>query len=170
MSQSSRRTWVSIVIAVVIVIGMLAITVVGGTAYFFYRHINAQFTPKENAERQFAEARARFGGQQPLIEIRLDDEPVLHRELVSAGHSTAKLQSLRVLTYDPIAGKLVRVSIPFWLIRMAPTEHFSFMTDNGFDFDSERIRLSYKDLERLGPGLILDQSDHRGTHVLVWTE
>jgi len=170
MSQSSRRTWVSIVIAVVIVVGMLAVAVVGGTAYFFYRHINTQFTPKENAERQFAETRARFEGQQPLIEIRRDEVPVLHRELVSAAHSTVKLETLRVLTYDPLAGKLVRVSIPFWLIRMAPTQHFSFMADNGIEFDNDHIRLSYKDLERLGPGLILDERDHRGTHVLVWTE
>jgi hypothetical protein len=170
MSQSSRRTWVSVVIAAVIVIGMLAITIVGGTAFFFYRHINAQFTPHENAEQQFAEARARFEGQQPLIEFHKDDEPVLHRELVSAAHSTVKLEALRVLAYDPDESKLVRVSIPFWLIRMAPAHHFSFMNDNGIDFNTGRIKLSYKDLERLGPGLIIDQTDRRGTQVLVWTE
>ena len=34
---------------------------------------------------RFAEARARFAGQQPLIEIRKDDEPLLHRETI-AGH------------------------------------------------------------------------------------
>ena len=53
---------------------------VGGTAYFIYRHVHTQFTPTENADRQFAEARARFAGQQPLIEIRKDDEPIVHRE------------------------------------------------------------------------------------------
>jgi hypothetical protein len=170
MSQSSRKTWVSVLIAAVIIIGMLAITVVGGTAFFFYRHVNAQFTPIENAEQQFAETRARFAGQQPLIEIKKDDEPVVHHELVSAAHSSAKLESLRVLAYDRRAGKLVRVSIPFWLIRMAPSQHFSFLNDNGIDFDSDRVRLNYQDLERLGPGLILDQKDRHGSHVLVWTE
>lgn len=170
MSQSSRKTWVSVLIAAVIIVGMLAITVVGGTAFFFYRHINAQFTPRENAEQQFAEARARFEGQQPLIEIKKDDEPVVHRELVSAAHSNAKLESLRVLAYDPRARKLVRVSIPFWLIRLAPSQHFSVLNDNGIDFDSDRIRLNYQDLERLGPGLILDQTDRHGSQVLVWTE
>jgi hypothetical protein len=61
------------------------------------------------------------------------------------------------------------VSVPFWLIRLAPSKHFSF-SDSGFDFDSDRVRLSSDDLERLGPGLILDQKDRRGSHVLVWTE
>src|SRR5438093_12868697 len=99
MSQSTRKTWVSILIAAVIIVGMLAITVVGGTAYFFYRHIHAQFTGVESAERQFAEARARFEGRQPLIEIQKGEEPVLHRELMAGPRSPARLDSLRVLAY-----------------------------------------------------------------------
>jgi len=170
MSQSTRKTWVSVLIAAVIIVGMLAITVVGGTAYFFYRHINAQFTGEENAERQFAETRARFEGRQPLIEIQRDEEPVMHRELMASANSTVKLDSLRVLAYDSRANKLVRVSIPFWLLRMAPSPHLSFLNEYDVDFDSDRMRLNYKDLERLGPGLILDTKDRRGSRVLVWTE
>jgi hypothetical protein len=170
MDPSTRKTWLSIVIAAVIVMGMLAITAVGGTAYFFYHHIHATLTPREDAEQQFADARARFAGQRPLIELRRDDEPIVHRELVDKPHAAAKIESLRVLAYDSRAGKLVRVTIPFWLIRLAPGKHFSFLNDNGIDFDSDRVRLTYEDLERLGPGLIVDQEDRRGSHVLVWTE
>jgi hypothetical protein len=170
MSQSSRKTWVSIVIASVIIVGMLAITVVGGTAFFFYRHINTQFTPQENAEQEFAQTRARFAGQQPLIELTRGEEPVLHRELVGAANSRARVETLRILAYDPRAGKLVRVSVPFWLIRMAPSKNFSFFSNNGIDFDSDRIHLSPEDLDRMGPGLILDQKDRRGSRVIVWTE
>jgi hypothetical protein len=170
MDQSTRKTWVSILIASVIIMGILALTVVGGTAFFFYRHINARFTPQEDAEKEFAEARERFSGRQPLIEIRRGDDPIIHRELVDQAHSNARLESLRVLAYDSHARKLVRVSIPFWLIRLAPGKRFSFLNDNGFDFDSDRIRVSNEDLERLGPALILDQQDRRGSHVLVWTE
>ena len=86
------------------------------------------------------------------------------------GEAVATAALFNTLAYDPDARKLVRVSIPFWLIRMAPSQHFSFLNDNGIDFDSDRVRLNYKDLERLGPGLILDQKDRRGSHVLVWTE
>jgi hypothetical protein len=170
MSQSTRKTWISILIAAVIVAGVLAIAVVGGTAYFFSRHITTQFTPPENAEQQFAEARARFAGQQPLIEIRRDDEPVLHKGVIPKSGSATKLESLRVLAYDTRGHKLVRVSIPFWLLRMAPSKNLSFLNDNGIDFDSERVRLTLDDLERRGPGLILDQADRRGSQVLVWTE
>jgi hypothetical protein len=154
----------------VIIVGILAAAAIGGTAYFVYRHVHTQFTPTEDAQQQFANARARFTGQQPLIEIRRGDEAVLHREVIPASMPAAKLETLRVLAYDTRAGKLVHVSIPFWLIRLAPTRHVSFMNDTGIDFDSERVHVTLDDLERRGPGLILDQADRRGSQVLVWAE
>jgi hypothetical protein len=170
MEKSTRRTWISVLVASVIIVGILAVAVVGGTAFFFYRHINSQYTPREGAEQQFATARARFSGQKPLIEMRRGDEPIVHRELVEKAESRGKIETLRILAYDPDDAKLVRVSIPFWLIRLMPGKHFSFLNDNGIDIDSERVRLTAEDLERLGPSLILDEQDRRGGYVIVWTE
>jgi hypothetical protein len=172
--SSSRKTWISILIAAVIVVGVLALTVVGGTAFFIYRHVNAEFTNDQTAEQEFATARVRFNGQQPLIEIKRGDEPMVHRDLIPAsrGREGRKLETLRVLAYDDSAGKLVRVSIPFWLLRMLPTHNLSFLNDEGIDvdIDSERVRLTVDDLDRRGPGLLLDHKDRRGSQVLVWTE
>jgi hypothetical protein len=168
--MSTRKTWISVVIASVIVIGILAVSAVGGTAYFISRHVRTQFVETEGADRQFAAARARFAGQQPLIEMRKGDEPFLHREVIPKEMPATKLDTLRVLAYDTRANKLVNVSIPMWLVRMAPTDHFSFMKDNGIDFDAEKVHITLDDLERRGPGLLLDQADRRGSQVLVWTE
>src|SRR6266542_1032971 len=101
MNQSSRKTWLSVRIASVIIVGILAVAAVSGTAFFFYRHIRSQSAPPEQAEIQFAEARARFDGQKALIEIQRGDEPRLHRELLpAASASAAPLSTLRVLAYD----------------------------------------------------------------------
>jgi hypothetical protein len=170
MSAKKLPTWVSIVIASVIIVGMLAVAAVGGAAFFIYRHVNTSFTPTETAQSEFTQARARFDGQQPLIELRHDDDPIIHRELMKATAERQKLETLRVLAYDRHAGKLVRVSIPFWLLRMAPSRNLSFLSDNGIDVDSERVRLTVDDLERRGPGLLIDTKDRRGSLVLVWTE
>jgi len=63
------------------------------------------------------------------------------------------------------------VTIPFWLLRLAPSgKKMSFLNDNGIDFDSDRVHLTLEDLERRGPGLVLDQANRRGSQVLVWTE
>src|SRR6185295_12436439 len=168
--MSTRKTWISVLIAAVVIVGVLAVSAVGGTAYFIYRHVHTQITPTESADRQFAEARARFAGQRPLIEIRKDDEPIVNRDVIPKTMPAAKLDTLRVLAYDTRANKLVNVSIPMWLLRMAPSNKFSFMKDNGIDFDSDRVHLTMEDVERRGPGLLLDQADRRGSQVLVWTE
>jgi hypothetical protein len=168
--MSTKRTWVSVLIAGVIIVGFLAVSAVAGTAYFIYRHVHTQFVGNESAERRFAETRARFEGQQPLIEVRRDQEAVVHREAIPKTMPAAKLATLRVLAYDTRAGKLVNVSIPMWLLRLAPTDKFSFMKDNGIDFDSDRVHITLDDVERRGPGLLFDQADRRGSQVLVWTE
>jgi hypothetical protein len=169
MSPSNKKTWLSILIAAVIIVGIMAVAVVGGTAYFFSRHISTQIAPSDDAAHEFAAARERFTGQQPLVEIRRGDQAVVHREVIPVSMPATKLESLRVLAYDTHARKLVRVSIPFWLLRMAPSRNFSLI-NNGIDFDSERVHLTVEDLERRGPGLILDQTEHGGSQVLVWAE
>ena len=141
--RTSRKTWVSVLIAAVIIVGILAVTAIGGTAFFFYRHIQSEPVQSETAAQQFAEARARFTGQKPFIEMRRGEEPVLHREFIASATAGKPLEMLRVLAYDP---------------------------DNGIDFDADRTHLTLEDLERRGPGLLLDHADRRGSLVLVWTE
>ena len=170
MSTKRLPTWVSVLIAAVIIVGILAVAAVGGAAFFIYRHVNTTVTAEENADIEFMQSRARFAGQPPLIELRHDDDPIIHRELLRDVESKRKLDALRVLAYDQQARKLVRVSIPFWLLRMAPSKHLTFLDDNGIDIDSERVRLTVDDLERRGPGLLIDTTDRRGSQVLVWTE
>jgi hypothetical protein len=170
---SSRKTWISVLIAAAIIVGVMALAVVGGTAYFIYRHVNAEFTSEQTAEQEFATARAKFEGQQPLIEVRMHDDPVIHRDQIpSTPASGRKLETLRVLAYDDRAGKLVRVAIPFWLLHVLPSRNLSFLNDQGIDvdIDSDRVRLTIDDLERRGPGLVLAHKDRVGARVLVWTE
>lgn len=172
--MSAKKTWISILIAAVIIVGILALAVVGGTAFFIYRHVNATPASTMAADQEFTSARARFAGQPPLIEIRKGEEPLLHRELLPAERpaNAPKLVSLRVLAYDDDSGKLVHVTIPFWLLRMMPSRHLSFLNDERIDvdLDAERVRLTLDDLERRGPGLLLDTKDKHGSQVLVWTE
>jgi len=169
MAQKRIPTWAAVLIAGVIIVGMLAVAAVGGVAFFIYRHVNATFTGQERASEQFSLARARFAGQRPLIELAHGDEPIVHREMMKA-EAEQRLESIRVLAYDRRAGKLVRVSIPFWLLRIVPSHHFSFLNDNGIEIDSDRIRLTIEDVERRGPGLLLDTRDRHGSQVLIWTE
>lgn len=167
------KTWLTIVVAVLGVIVMLGVAAIGGAAYWMYSHIQTQTVAENTAGDSFARTRARFSGQQPLIEIGDRDNVVIHREAEASPTSNAgtPLKTLRAMVYNPDDNRMVDINIPFWLLRLAPSGgRFSFLNDNGVNFDSDRVRLTLDDIERRGPGLILDQRDRRGSLVLVWTE
>ncbi len=163
-----KRTWVAVAVAILIILGIFGVALVGGAAFWVRRHINAQFTSVEAASSEFERERARFAGQSPLIELQAENErPIVHRRTAEA---RTELQTLRVLVYDARAGKIVRVSLPFWLLRLAPSKPLR-LSGSGVDFDSDHMRLTVDDLERAGPGLLLDAKNGRnGEQVLAWTE
>ena len=166
---SSRKTWISILIAAAIVVAVLAAAIIGSTAFFFYRHISTESTNSESAAGEFARARQRFAGQQALIELRGESEaPTIHRRASAGGELP---QTLRVLAFEPRDRKLVRINIPFWLLRLAPSRPLTLRDGVGISLEDDRLHLTVQDLDRAGPGLILDARDlHGGTQALVWTE
>jgi hypothetical protein len=170
MNPKTKQTWISIAIATVIVCVIAGLAVLGGSVLWIRKHFNTQFTSAEIAGNELERERARFAGQQPLIEWQDErDPPRIHRRTVA---NTGDLQALRVLAFDPGAGKLVRVSIPFWLLRLTPSKHFRFFDhESGVAIDADRLDLTVEDLERAGPGLVLDAHSRRdGARVLVWSE
>jgi len=167
MDAKARKTWISIAIAVFLILVIVGVGLVGGTVYYFSRHVNATFTSREDAAQEFAQTRARFAGQTPMIELREGERPLVH--VPPPGQKApGELQAVRGMVYDTMAHKLVRFNLPMWLLRLAPSQRFSF--DSHVDFDAERLHLTVDDLDRHGPGLLLDQDDPRGNHVLMWVE
>jgi len=168
MDQKTRRTWISVAVAIVIIFVIFGLAVLGTAVYVFRQHVNAQFVSTDSAQEEFRSARQRFAGQQPLIDVSKGrHEATIHQRTGNG----KEIQSIRALAFDPAAGKLVRVSLPFWILRVAPSHNFTFKSSDDFDFDSDRLHLTVDDLERAGPGLILDTRDPRkGTLVLVWAE
>jgi hypothetical protein len=158
---ANKKTWISILIAVFIIAGLAAIGLVAGSAYWVSRHVSTQVTSTESAEAEFARERARFAGQQPLVEISGgSDTPTVRRLPIAAGAERARLQTLHARVYDPDEGKIVRVEIPFWLISFGKS--FSFMPDMG--------SVTMEDLERHGPGLIVNGKSDEGQQILVWLD
>src|SRR5438445_276524 len=114
MDAKTRKTWISVAVALVIIVVVLGLTLLGSAVFFVRRHINAQFTSNEVATQEIERERVRFAGQQPLIELRNDyDEPIIHRRTAAP---SGELQTLRVVAFDPHAHKIVHVSIPFWIL------------------------------------------------------
>lgn len=167
-SNRSKQTWIAIAVAVVAILILMGLALAGGSAYFVARHVHAQFVSTERADEQLAQARARFAGQTPLIEIADDGEPVVHRSAESTGRPP--VQVLHAMIYSAESGKLLTINLPMWVLRMMPAHNrFTFINDD-IDFDSHRARLTLEDIDRRGPGLILDGQARDGARILIWAE
>jgi hypothetical protein len=145
---------------------LLVIVFVGGAIFEFRWHVKNEFVESTVAEREFAQTRARFAGQQPLIEFvghDHDDEPTIHRPPMDAPR--AKINNVRVLIYDLQQGHLIHAEVPGWLVRAMPNGNFS----SGYGDQFERHHLTIDDIERHGLGLVLEgHNDH--TRIMIWTE
>jgi hypothetical protein len=159
-----KKTWVAVVTATAIILGAAAILFAAIGGYAIYSHTAAQFVDTAAANAQFESRRLELAGQEPLIELRGVDSPVLHRR---PDLPRREVVVLHVLTYDPRSRKLVRADIPGWLLRVV-SAHGTIRLANLEMFADDRDRITLEDLERHGPGLIVDAPAR--SRVLVWTE
>lgn len=83
-----------------------------------------------------------------------------------------RANSIRVLVYEASERQIIKVSAPFWLLNTcmnigikASDEEDGFGFDERYDFDWRDI----KDLEKLGPGLLVEIEDEE-SKVLIWLD
>jgi hypothetical protein len=159
--MANRKTWLAILIALFVIAGLAAIGVVAGSAYWISRHVTTEAASADAAEAEFRRERLRFAGQQPLVEIRGDREnPTVHKIADATGPEHPELQTLHAHVFTPESGKITRVDIPFWLLRFG----------NGLRFMDDMGAVTLEDLERHGPGLIVNGTGEDGQLILVWIE
>ncbi len=162
------KTWVWVVVAIVI-IGVLGIVAMAGLGfYFFSQHFDTKVATKESAGVEFEQVKARFTGQKPLIELDQRGQFLRSNPDRPARANARNPDHLYVLAFDPDDERIVRVTIPFWLLRFK--SHGSTIDFNGGRLDLEDLKLSVEDLERLGPTLIVDHTTSDGERVLVWSQ
>jgi flagellar basal body-associated protein FliL len=162
------KTWVWVLLGIVVVGILCVIAVAGVGLYFFSQHVQTRAASPIKAAREFEQIETRFTGQKPLIELD-DHGRYLRANTARNPPPNAKIpDELNVLAFDPDNGRIVRISIPFWLLRMkmrGTTVDF-----NGRKMDLEDLKLTVEDLERFGPTLIVDHKNTGGERVLVWSQ
>jgi hypothetical protein len=165
--MAEKRTWVSVLIAAAAIAVILGLVAIGTTIFWFRQHVNAQYTSRDSAVQEFSRERARFAGQEPLVELRSGESPIVHRAAQSSGVS---LTALHVLAYDPEEERLIRASVPFWAARLSPMAAFSITSEDSEIFG--KLQLTADDIARHGPGIVMiaDGVPVHGARVLVWAE
>lgn len=166
--MSTKRKWIAIAIGVVILLFFVAVGAVIFTVSYARDHLQVSNSSEAEAMRAFNEVHARFPGR-ALIEMK-DGEAVPSDDLSKTPASKIELTTLHVLAWDPREERLARVEIPFWLLRLksGPISFGSYAASMGDD----RVRLRVEDIERRGPGIVVDVTDTRRGRgrALVWAE
>lgn len=162
------KTWVWVVVAVV-VIGILGIIAMAGLGiYFFSQHIDTRTETPAGASRDFEQISTRFTGQRPLIELDEHGRYLRSNTDRQAAPGAPTPEALHVMAFDPHDNRIVRVDIPFWLLRLKLRG--SAIDFNGNRMELEDLKLTVEDLERYGPSLVVDHHAPTGQRVLVWSQ
>ena len=157
-----RSTLVLVIVGIAVCAVLL---VAGGLVWFFTSALERSPVDEATAEARFQELRDDFPGVTPVFAMG-PNGPVLNRQRPPKP-ATGQLRSLQMLGWDRNDAELVRVTIPFWMIRMKPGDiNVSASEGNR----SVRLSLSADDLEGYGPTLLLDHTDEEGYHLVLWTE
>jgi hypothetical protein len=162
------KTWVWVVLAIVVIGVLCVIAMAGAGLYYFSQHIETKAASPTQAARDFEQVTVRFTGQKPLIE--LDDRGQYLRSHTDrqVPPNAKSPDALNVMAFDPDDGRMVQLKIPFWLLRMKMRG--TAIDFNGNRMDLEDLKLTVEDLERFGPTLIVDHRSTSGERVLVWSQ
>lgn len=151
------------IVGVVVCVGMLGVAF---AAWMFVSNVERSTTDEQSATAAFDEARARFAGATPVFELLDDEEAVVRRPPPS--ERGQKLNTMRVIVWDPDEGNLVRVNLPYWLLRLksGPIEVISDARSGR----GRRLDITIEQLESYGPALLIDHEGRHGERVIVWQE
>ena len=159
-----KRTWLWVILGVFLLLTVLSVGCVVGAVLFFRQSFDVQSTSEQSAMQQLDEVRAKFPGQQPLIQMVDGKTQIVERP----GAAAAPLTTLHVRAFDSDDENLVNFSLPWWLVRMRSGPiRISAMRDG---FDDRGLSFRVEDIEKAGPGIIADINREREGRVVIWVE
>jgi hypothetical protein len=138
----------------------------GAFGYLASRTVTVEQVDESDAARQFLAARAAFGSALPMIEV--DASGHVARRAGPPLEKAIHLDRLRILVYQVQQRRLVQADVPFWFVALkGPALQYAVQ---GTGVDLDRLGVTAADIERHGPGPILDETRANGDRVLVWAE
>lgn len=155
---------------VLIGLGIVAVAGLVMSFLLFGRWTDVIDARQAAADSTFTAAITAAGGGRPYIEIDPDGTVLVHRELESS--APRGFGSLSMLAWSPGDEKMLRMEFPHWFVRAKTATSFNLGTIVAFwrhDWDQINLSISYADLRRRGPALLLDNRLPNGARIVLWT-
>ena len=166
--MASRRTWIWLIAGIGGTGLVVMLAVAGAGVYFVTSHIRSESSSPVEASRAFEAAPGPLRGSRALFEMDDFDQPRPTHPLAQLPNGQTPSKDLFLLAWKPEDARLVRVTLPFWMLRLG--KHRVRIDGNGQGFDLERMNLDVDELERIGPAIVMDFRGQDGIRVLVWTQ
>ena len=160
------RRWTPIVFGVSVFLVFVGISAVVLGVAWFREHLSIEAASHSGAEAAFQEVRQRYAAKAPLLEMH--GTSTARRSWPPADAPRINLSTLHVLAWDAHDEKLARFEIPFWLLRLKETPIRFGTYASGLD--ELKITLTAAEIERYGPGIIMDISREGRDRALLWVE
>lgn len=158
------RTWVKATLAGVGVLAVGFAVLAGTGAYYVLRNLDTRSVSEAEIGSDFQAIRTRFGARPPLIEVA-DPQKADIRIQRPAEPDGRPVSTLHVLTWEAEDRSVFRTEVPLWLMRFSSANVLSHL-----GIAPERFRLTVQDIERYGPGVVVDFNRPGKSRVLVWVD
>ncbi len=163
--MANWRRWAPILFGVGVTIVVLGIGAALFSIAWVREHVVIEGATISTADTSLDEVRKRYAGRPPLIEVR---DGNVRRNDPPADAAPTGLSTLHVLAWDAGEGKMARIELPFWIIRLR-----GMPIDIGganIRFGEAGFTLKAADIERYGPGIVVDVEMSSGERALIWVE
>jgi hypothetical protein len=158
------RTWQKATLGIVITIVTAVCALAGTGAYFVLRHLEKAVTGEREANAQMDAIRQRYAPRPPLVEI-IDPRSGDIRINREQGPPAARVGTLHVINWKSEDSELIRTEVPLWLTRFSSVNLLSQLGAT-----PARFRLTVKDIERYGPGIVADYRSPGTFRILIWVD
>lgn len=166
--MAKTKTWLWIILGVMGLGIFCMFGLAAAGVYFVASHIDTDRVSSAEALRQFDAERERFGTQLPLFELDEFEHPREVRRLRDLPSATRKPREMRIMAWDPDEGRVVSVTLPFWILRLGGRNIEIQPGRSGFRV--EQLDVDVGELERVGSILLFDLRTTDGERVLIWTQ
>ena len=158
------RTWVKVTIGSASLAALALVALAGTGAYFVLRTLETRNSTEAGATAELDALRGRFAGRPPLVEIQ-DARSGDIRINRATGTDAKPVTTLHVLAWKTESHELVRMAVPIWLARFSAVNVLSQL-----GVGPANLRLTVQDIERYGPGIVIDFGRPEADRAVVWAD
>jgi len=151
-------------------VGLFVAAAAAMTYFFFFDWSSVREASEEEARRILASAVDEAGGDAPYIVI--DETGVVTVNRDQEHDEPVGFGTLRLMAWLPEEERVLTLDYPHWFVRLKTMSSLNLGTMIAAalrDWEQLDLSVSYDDLRRRGPGLLLDHRQAGGVRIVLWS-